>query len=47
MEPVEIAELFVFMKQTAFICGDMIKDAFHKPKNVDTKTTAADLVIGF
>ena len=44
MEPVELAELFVFMKQTAFICGDMIKEAFHKPKNIDTKSSEADLV---
>ena len=46
MEPVELAELFVFMKQTAFICGDMIKEAFHKPKNIDTKSSEADLVQG-
>ena len=32
------------MKQTAFICGDMIKEAFHKPKNIDTKSSEADLV---
>jgi len=44
MESVEIAELFVFMKQMAFISGDMIKEAYDKPKNVDTKSSAADLV---
>ena len=46
MKSVEIAELFVFMKQMAFISGDMIKEAYDKPKNVDTKSSAADLVPG-
>ena len=44
MDQVELAELFVFMKQTAFICGEMVKEAFHKPKTVDIKTNEADLV---
>ena len=44
MELVEIQEIFVFMKQLAFMCGEMIKDGFNKPKNVDSKTSEVDLV---
>ena len=44
MEPVEIQEIFVYMKQMAFMAGEMIKDGFNKPKNIDSKTSEVDLV---
>ena len=44
MEPVEIQEIFVYMKQMAFMAGEMVKDGFNKPKNIDSKTSEVDLV---
>jgi len=44
MEPVEIQEIFVYMKQIAFMAGEMVKDGFNKPKNIDSKTSEVDLV---
>ena len=44
MSPEEINEIYVFMKELGKKCGEIIKEAFHQPKTVDTKDGPVDLV---
>jgi len=41
---VDIDEAFAFARKLALENGEIVKNAFHKPKNVDTKSNPSDLV---
>jgi len=44
MKVEEIDEAFKFARKLALENGEIVKNAFHKPKNVDTKSNPSDLV---